>query len=166
MAKAKELTPEAIKELKAKLEAEERTAFAEFEANMKAKREKALGAVVDPLKKERAELAASIAEAQGRIGEIDKELSGLTGEKPRKAATTGGTGKRRRRSHEDKLALAAAVHAILKTKPKERFKPSDLKAAADGIPLPDLMDLWNSSHAKGEHIQQEGEKTLSRYFVG
>lgn len=147
------------KELLKALEAEEAEAMKEFETKLKEQREKKMAAVIDPLKKERGELAAQRNDIDIRIAELDKQISALTGVKVK--GGMGSSGKRRKRmTDEEKLQVATIMYGAM-NKGKE-YSAGDLENSADGLPVARLVDIWNAAH-KDKKIAVTGNRATRRY---
>lgn len=137
------------------IEAEEAQALAEFQAKLKGQREKKLADIIDPLKKKRGELASQRNDIDIEIAKLDKQISELTGVKPKEA------GKRRRRlSDHEKLEIATVMYGAM-SKGKE-YSAGDLEKSADGVPVARLVDLWNTSHPD-KKISMSGNRATRRY---
>jgi hypothetical protein len=151
------------------LEREENEAFEKFQTAQREKREKALANVLEPMKKERSELAQSINEANIRIKEIDAEIAKLTGQKERPSRGGSGGGKRFRPS-EDEIADAAKALGSYATKvgKHNEFSRKDIlgqlgdKWAAH---VPKLIERWNAENASHKIGTNGKEKALSRYVL-
>ena len=153
-----------VTDLLKKIEEEEADAYREFEAAQKAKREKALTAVLEPLNTRRSELSQTINEAHIEIADIDKQIAKLTG----KAAPAAASGTRKPRgknkSKADKLQIATVVYGSLKDTGK-KHSAGDLKTMLDGVSMKEAMNVWHEAHPD-KKIQVEGSTVDRRYFVG
>jgi chromosome segregation ATPase len=158
-----EKTPE---ELLREIEQAERDAYEEFERKQKERREKALAAVIEPLREERATLAQSINEANTRIGEIDRQLAKLTGQKLKEHKATAGK-RRPRMSDDEKIERAKIVVEKMKASKGNKFRPGELESFIAPLKMREIVDLWNDKGAKdrSEKIHKEGDKATTRYFI-
>lgn len=131
-----------------------------FEKRQREKREKALADLIEPLRKERNEAAQKVNELNTKISELDKQIRELTGVKEPK----GGGGKRRqRKSKEEKAQIAALLYGVLKDA-KEPLASGALENVAAGLPVRDLVKIWNHDNAS-KKITVTGAKASTRYSV-
>lgn len=143
------------KELLKKFEAEEAKALADFQAKLKEQRDKKLADLLKPLKEERGELASKRNEIDIRIAKLDKEISELTGIKPKEA------GKRaKRKSKEEKLQIATIMYGAMTEGTK--YPARELEKSADGVPVPQLVAIWNKAN-KDKKISMSGNRSTRRY---
>jgi predicted acyl esterase len=146
------------KELLQQIEEQEREAFAEFERKQKEKREKALADIIEPLRKRRNEAAQQVNDLNSEIADLDKQIGSLTGQKPARQSS----GKRRRRmTDDDKLKIARLMFGNLEK--GKRYSAGDLGKATDGVPVREIVRVWNDANPK-QKIQKEGNKATTRYF--
>lgn len=111
------------------IEEEERTLFAEFEAKAKAKREKALASILEPLKAKREAAQAKIVTLSAEVEDLDSQILKLTGE-PRKAKGAKGA-KGKRLPKAEALKMAEALVEVLKAAPKGGLGTAEINKALE-----------------------------------
>lgn len=77
---------------------------------------------------------------------------------------TGGVKRRRRLNKEAKMKLAQAIYDQVRSKKGTRYRAGELNNLADGLPVPQLIGLWNKAN-KQTQISSEGKRSKMRYFV-
>lgn len=119
---------------------------------------------VQPIKDKIQELQAQRREIDQQLNELNRLEAELEG---RSFAPSAGKapGTRRRLKPEQKMDLAKVIFDKMKSSRLNKFSSSDLEDFADGVPVRDLVVIWNEKAEKGEQIHVEGEKRATRYFV-
>lgn len=155
---AKKTAEEILKEL----QEQERKEQEDFQRKQVEKREKALAAILEPLRAEKAKLDEQWKAAIKRIDEIDKEIAKLTG-KPLASKGAKEKGKRApRKSKGEKLMIAEQV--INGMEKGKKYASSDLQDKCEGVPFRQLFDLWKESK-KTPSVKREGTKATATYSL-
>ena len=141
------------------IEADEREAFAKFQEEQKAKREKALGKILEPLRTRREELDQIVRDALKEQDEIEKQIAKLTGAtvKPKGGAAASGG----RMKAADKAAYAEKAEAFVKG--KEGVSRSEVAEHLGIAPAQAATVL--KSLLKDKKVKVEGQKAAARYHA-
>lgn len=148
------------------IEADEREAYAAFEQAQKEKREKSLAAVIDPLRKKRADAAEAWTEAAQKIKDIDADIARLLGRKVTHGAAPDRGGKRQRLTEAQQIEAADAIVKIVYAAGDEGVARSGLEEKVSPFPSKigtALKDFVNAKTTSGKKIKIRGEKAASRY---
>lgn len=155
-------------ELLKRLEAQENEAFKKFQDDQKAKREKALAAVVEPLRSERAEQVAAWTAAGDRIKEIDRQIDKLLDRKTGHAPDRKG-GKRTRMSEAQVIEAADAIGSAVHRAGDDGLSFKELTEKVTKLPGGKrgkaLAELVNSKNSNGKKIKMKGDKAAARYYA-
>jgi hypothetical protein len=152
------------------LESDEAEAFKKFQDDQRAKREKALTDVIEPLRKQRAQLADEVNQANSAISDIDREIAKLTGRPASKmSAGVRGTGARFRPTEEQLQEAAEQLGGHFKKwgKKNEVSRKAIISQMGDrwATHIPKLVERWNKANSDAKIGTNGKEKALSRYLM-